>query len=215
MLVVAAIPLALVLLRVLHHGRLAGLDGRVAGKLAHFAYQSPRAASLANLVTDLGHWTVLGTVVVGVTIALLVVRRRRDAVFLLTTVLAGVLVDYVLKAVVLKARSAFVAPVASGLNKSFPSGHAMNSAFVYGALVVIIFPLLRPSARWVAVAAAAVVVTAICASRVALSLHYISDVVGGVVFGAAWLGVCAWAFSRWRRERPALVDVPGLADVVG
>ena len=36
---------------------------------------------------------------------------------------------------------------------------------------------------------------AIGASRVALSLHYISDVVAGVVFGFAWLGASLWAFS--------------------
>jgi undecaprenyl-diphosphatase len=198
--VTAAVPFALVLLRVLHHGRLAGLDGRVADKLERFAFESPRAARVAHLVTDLGHWIVLSTVVTGVAICLLVVRRRRDAVFLLTTVITGVLVDSVLKAVVLKARSAFVARVSIGLDKSFPSGHAMNSAFVYGALLVIVLPGLRPHARWVAVFAAAGVVIAICASRVALRLHYISDVVGGAAFGVAWLGASVWAFSRWRRE---------------
>lgn len=202
-LVVAAIPLALVLLRLLHHGRLAGLDGRIARRLAGAAFHSPRAAMVANEVTHLGDAIVLATVVIGAALTLLLLHRRHQAVFLLITVSTGVLVDLLLKAVVLKARSAFVAPVASGLNKSFPSGHAMNSVFVYGALVVIIVPLLKPSARWVAAAGTIALVAVISASRVALGMHYISDVVAGVIFGVAWLGACVWAFSRWRVETSA------------
>jgi len=205
-LIVAAIPMALVLLRVLHHGPLAGMDGRVARKLADLAFRSPRTASAAELVTDLGHWLVLATLVLGFAICLVVVRRSRDAVFLVTTALAGVIVDAALKAVVLRARSAFVEDFAGGLNKSFPSGHAMNSAFVYGALLLIVLPDLRRGVRWVAVAAAVAVVAAIGASRVALSLHYISDVVAGVVFGFAWLGASLWAFSRWRSDVVAAVS---------
>lgn len=206
MLVVAAIPFALVLLRLLHHGRLAGLDGRVAVRLGRFAAESSTAAQVAQYVTDLGHWIVLATVVIGVTGVLVFVHRLRDAVFLVTTVVAGIGVDAVLKAVVLQARSAFVAPVASGLDKSFPSGHTMNSAFVYGALVVIVLPYLRSSVRWIPIMLATMIVVAIGASRVALNLHYISDVVGGAAFGAAWLGAATWGFSRWRAEASSAVS---------
>ncbi|MEP7054428.1 MAG: phosphatase PAP2 family protein [Actinomycetota bacterium] len=199
-LVVAAIPFALLLLRVLQHGRLAGVDARIAGRLNRLAYQSPRASHFAHVFTDLGHWMVLSTAVAGIAICLVVVRRRRDAIFLVTTAVTGVLVDSVLKKVVVRARSAFAAPVASGLDKSFPSGHAMNSAFVYGALLLIVLPVLRPHARIVAVIGTAVFVIAICASRVALGLHYISDVIGGASFGIAWLAASVWAFSGWRRE---------------
>jgi undecaprenyl-diphosphatase len=202
-LTLAAIPFALALLRILRHGRFAGLDGRVANKLYGFAYGSSRAKRLVQLVTDLGHWSVLGTVVVGVTGTLLIVRRYRDALFLVTTVVAGVVVDVVLKGVVERARSAFVAPVATDLNKSFPSGHVMNSVLVYGALLVIVLPELRPVARAAAIAAAVVLVVSIGASRVALAQHYISDVVGGATFGVAWLAATVWAFTAWRRDRAA------------
>lgn len=199
-LIVAAIPFALVLLRVLRHGPLAGIDGRVARKLAVAASQSPRAARVAELVTDFGHWTVLGTVALCVAVCLVVVRRWRDLAFLLTTVVVGFAVAALLKLVVSQARSAFVEPVASGLDKSFPSGHAMNSAFVYGALLLLVFPRLRPVQRWAAVMATVAVVVGISASRVAIGYHYISDVVAGAAFGVAWLGAAAWAFSSWRRD---------------
>ena len=37
-------------------------------------------------------------------------------------------------------------------------------------------------------------------TRVALGVHYVSDVLGGWLLGAAWLGVTAYAFRLWRRE---------------
>lgn len=208
-LVVAAIPFALVLLRLLQHGRLAGVDGRVSRRLALQAFRSARATNLFNVVTELGHWVVLASVVVGITGCLIALRRRREAAFLMTTAIAGVVLDAVLKSVVERARSAFIEPVAADLSKSFPSGHAMNSAFVYGALLIIVLPGLRPAARWVAIVGTAGLVTAIGATRVALGMHYISDVIGGAVFGLVWLAAAAWAFSRYHRESADPVATSG------
>lgn len=199
-LVVAAIPFALVLLRLLQHGRFAGVDGKLSRRLALQAFRSTRATNLFNAVTDLGNLVALATVVVGITGCLIVVRRRREAAFLVTTAVAGLVLGAALKLVVERARSAFIEPVATDLSKSFPSGHAMNSAFVYGALLIIVLPELRAAARWVAVAGTAGLVTAIGATRVALGMHYISDVIGGAVFGLVWLTAVVWAFSRFDRE---------------
>ena len=38
-------------------------------------------------------------------------------------------------------------------------------------------------------------------TRIALGVHFVSDVLGGWLLGAAWLGVTAYAFRLWRRER--------------
>ena len=37
-------------------------------------------------------------------------------------------------------------------------------------------------------------------SRIALGVHYLSDVLGAVVIGTAWVLAMTAAFSAWRRE---------------
>jgi undecaprenyl-diphosphatase len=46
-----------------------------------------------------------------------------------------------------------------------------------------------------------VLVAAIGVSRLALGVHYITDVVGGFILGLAWLTASTAAFSIWRKER--------------
>ena len=49
-------------------------------------------------------------------------------------------------------------------------------------------------------------------SRIALGVHYLSDVIGGIVLGAAWLLAMTAAFSAWRRaeRKPAVQPDTGL-----
>jgi undecaprenyl-diphosphatase len=77
----------------------------------------------------------------------------------------------------------------------------MSSLVCYGALLVVFVPLLSPTARRWATAAAIALVLAIGASRLVLGVHYISDVAGGYVLGAAWLLASVAVFETWRADR--------------
>ncbi|SFG51471.1 PAP2 superfamily protein [Halopelagius inordinatus] len=66
---------------------------------------------------------------------------------------------------------------------AFPSGHATMSTVAYGLLAYD----LRKSTWRVRFAAAAVVVSLISLSRVVLGVHYVRDVVAGVLFGSLFL----------------------------
>jgi len=72
----------------------------------------------------------------------------------------------------------------------FPSGHATGGAAAYLALALVYDRALTPRRRVVAAAAVAV---AVAASRVVIEVHYLVDVLAGlvvgvaVVFGALWL----------------------------
>jgi membrane-associated phospholipid phosphatase len=66
----------------------------------------------------------------------------------------------------------------------------------------------RQRAMWLKVGFAilvAVFVTLVCVSRVALDLHYPSDILGGLLFGFGILGLYAW----WTRPG-AWADKPPL-----
>ncbi|MEO5841723.1 MAG: phosphatase PAP2 family protein [Acidimicrobiales bacterium] len=79
----------------------------------------------------------------------------------------------------------------SPVDSSFPSGHTAAAA-AYGALAVIVFWHTRN--RWaralVALLCAAVTAT-VAVSRMYRGMHYLSDVVAGVVLGAAAVAISA------------------------
>jgi undecaprenyl-diphosphatase len=138
-----------------------------------------------------------------VTPAAIWVWRRghlRLAIFLVVTALGGGLLDTVVKEAVDRPRPSLVDPVATAYGKSFPSGHAMSSTFVYGALVLVFLPAIGRRYRPVVIGGAVLLVLAIGFSRLALGVHYITDVAGGFVLGLAWLAASTGAFSIWRVE---------------
>lgn len=66
--------------------------------------------------------------------------------------------------------------VPEGMNRSFPSGHAVVAFALAAALA-----LRWPKVRWLVFGLAA----AVAVSRVALGLHWMSDVVAGAVLGVS------------------------------
>lgn len=168
----------------------------------------------AAAVTHLGD-TVTRALITVIGVGLLLRRRSfRSAAFLGTVVPLGALVVTLTKLAVGRARPALPEPIAHAGGASFPSGHAMGSTVLYGALLLIVLPFLSPRLRWLGCSLTAAVVVAVGVSRVVLGVHYPSDVLGGWLFGLAWLCLATLLFNRWRVEvgEPALPDpsLPGV-----
>ena len=207
-----AIPFGLLLDQVENDRSLIRLDTSAANHLHEWVRGSE------DLVQNLKILTFFGSPLwfyIIVTPAVLWVWRRghvRLAIFLVVTALGGGLLDTVVKEVVDRPRPSLVDPVATAHGKSFPSGHAMSSTFVYGALVLVFLPVIGRRYRPVVIGGAAILVLAIGFSRLALGVHYITDVVGGFVLGVAWLAASTAAFSIWRVEmgRPPVEVGEGL-----
>lgn len=98
---------------------------------------------------------------------------------------------------------------------SFPSGHASSAAALGGVVCVLVLMLVRrANMRRAAYVAVALVVVAICLDRVLLGRHYPSDVVAGVLLGAAILLTVLAAYSPLPRSHavkaePLPVAIPG------
>jgi undecaprenyl-diphosphatase len=188
------------------------LDRDTASSLHTFAVAHPAFTSTMKVISQIGSptaWWIVLTPVFG----WLVYRRRpRLAIFLAVTALGSSLLNRLTKAAVDRARPNLPDPVAAAHGTSFPSGHAQAATVGCGILVLIFLPVVRRARRTSLYAGAALVVALIGFSRIALGVHYVSDVLGGIVLGAAWLLAMTAAFSAWRREehKPPLHPGEGL-----
>ena len=77
---------------------------------------------------------------------------------------------------------------------SFPSGHTMNALVFYVALALIVWSVFGRRVGLVALVVALVLAFGVGVSRIYLGYHYLTDVVGGVFAGTAWLLVVGAAF---------------------
>ncbi len=93
---------------------------------------------------------------------------------------------------------------ATATGSSWPSGHAQNTAAVWG------FVALRARRRWLWVLAA-VVVAVVAATRVLLGVHYLRDVAGGAAVGLAVALAAGFGLPRLPGWEPWLRRAAGLA----
>ncbi len=93
---------------------------------------------------------------------------------------------------------------------AFPSGHATISMVIYGFLAVIIARELRGPMRWIPYAVSTAFIAAIALSRLYLGAHWLSDVLGGLTLGLAWVALLGIAY---RRHATPHISVAGLISV--
>jgi undecaprenyl-diphosphatase len=127
-------------------------------------------------------------------------RLYRLAAFVAVTAVGSSLLNEAIKAAVGRTRPVLDNPFATATGKSFPSGHTQSAIVGYGILLLVFLPVVRRRWRPLVAALAAVMVLLIGLSRIALGVHYLSDVIGGLLIGSAWLLALTAAFSVWRRD---------------
>jgi undecaprenyl-diphosphatase len=164
-------------------------------RLAH-----PWVADAMRDVSGLGSPTVLTLVTALAVGYLAVVRTRRRALLLAASVITGALGVSVLKTQFARPRpsAVFAELVAPGL--SFPSGHATVSAIVFLTVAVLLASTrTRTLERGYIVAAAGLITVLVGLSRIALGVHWATDVAAGWAFGSAW--AIAWLLVARRLNR--------------
>lgn len=195
-------------------GPLHDVDGSVANSLHVQALGHPALVHAMALISDFGSPTVMRVGTGLLAVVLWLRRARRLALWVAATMLGGALIDSVLKTVVNRARPVFAHPVATAPGPSFPSGHAFTATLGAGVVLLVVLPLLPRRGRVVAWLLAVLVAFAVGYSRIALGVHWISDVVGGWLLGVGLLAGTTAAFETWRREHalpPVSPAVEGVA----
>jgi membrane-associated phospholipid phosphatase len=154
---------------------------------------SPGLDAVMGTLTDIGSSLVIVPLFVVVMVALLWMRRYGAAALLGLASGGALILNATMKVFFERPRPkldwARVLP-----DYSFPSGHTMNAVVFYIALALILWSVLGRRIGQVAVITAVVLALGVGVSRIYLGYHYLTDVVGGLLAGVAWLLVVGLAF---------------------
>ncbi len=156
---------------------------------------TPLSLNVLGWITWAGG-TLVVVAIACATAAFAVHRWKRSSVVLFFVVVVGgqFLLSNLVKVVVVRVRPD-LPPLHVVSGPSFPSGHATAAAATYAAVALVLSRGASPRIRAALAGAAAAIAVAVACSRVLLGAHWTSDVVGGLILGWTWFGVCAVAFG--------------------
>lgn len=192
---VAALIFTLLTVAVLGHlGGLQHVDAAISASAHRFALAHPRWRSTMSVITRTGSTTYLGPLASVACLALLRWLRWRQAAFVAVATLVTVGVRSLIVVRVARPRPVEWLTGASGW--SFPSGHSTAAAATALIAVFVGWPLLnrrRDRLIFAGVVGAWAVVVGV--SRVALTVHWPSDVLGAWLLAATVVPMVAVGFG--------------------
>ena len=180
------------------------LDDRVASWFHEHA--TPALTHIARAVTFFGSVVFVAAASTCAALVLIVRKSWYQLLVLVLAVGGGSLLNILLKHFFHRQRPVLENPLITLSSFGFPSGHTMGSTIFYGLLALFIAQSVR-TWRWRTLTfyIAALSVALIGLSRIYLGAHYLTDVLGAIAVGLAWLAFC-WTgvetLRQWR-GRPA------------
>jgi membrane-associated phospholipid phosphatase len=156
-----------------------------------------------DAISTIGNYPMI-PIGLGFVVWLYVKKRRREALLVFLLLAAATAGSEGLKALVARPRPEGGGAGIPGVVYSYPSGHSFEDLMILGMVGLALWRSSQP--RWLQVGfivLAATQVVLVCIARVALNVHYPSDMLAGLLGGAAVLGLYAW----WTR-RGAWADHP-------
>ncbi|MEO8543784.1 MAG: phosphatase PAP2 family protein [Burkholderiaceae bacterium] len=195
-------------------------DPLIQADLAVFQYlqslRSPVVDRLMIATTEMGGVGVLLPLVIVVALWLAWHRSWHTASFWLGAALFAEAVVQLLKFALGRGRPL---DLYVGIDQfSFPSGHAASTTVILGFLAFLLSRGRSSGARLVFAITFAVYLTLVAFSRLYLGAHWMSDVVGGVSMGVAWVALVAMVYTQRRideRFRPRTLSLVVVVSLVG
>ena len=182
---------------VVSHDPLVQADVIVYGLLQKL--RTPAVDSLMVAITELGDVQVLLPVILVALAWFIAHRLWHTAAYWLAAIGMAAALEKVLKLALHRPRPN---PFYGGVEQfSFPSGHATMSIVVYGFLAFLLCRGEQHRLRKAFALAAALLIASISFSRLYLGAHWLSDVLGGLSFGVAWVAALAVAYEYQSHEK--------------
>ncbi|MFF8913988.1 phosphatase PAP2 family protein [Streptomyces sp. NPDC015032] len=197
--VCAALALILLILVAARWSPLMALDRTVADALHRRAVTEPGLVHANRILTDWAWdpWTMRALIAVAV-VVLWWRGARALAMWVAATSMLSTLLQQGLKSAVGRERPQWPNPVDSAHYAAFPSGHAMTATVSCGLLLWLLHRHGTGPRVWrTALVVAWVSVVGVGATRLYLGVHWLSDVLGGWLLGAAVAGFSIAGFARY------------------
>ena len=165
-------------------------------------HHTPPMTTAMFAITALGSTLVVSSIAVAFGIYFISRRRFHWLTAFMSSVFGGMLLNRLLKYAFHRPRPFFDNPLLTLTGYSFPSGHTMMATVLYGVTAAYLISKTRAwRLRILIVLVAASLILLVGFSRIYLGAHYLSDVIGAMAEGLAWLSLClAVVFSICRQR---------------
>ena len=158
--------------------------------------------SLWNLLSNAANYPLIA-IGVGIVLWLFWKGQRREAILVIAVLVACTAGSEAVKQLVGRERPIGTDPNIPGVVFSYPSGHVLEAATIFGIISIMLWRGTWPTWATAAVAiGSALFVVAVGVARIALGEHYPTDVIAGALAGIGDLSVFALLSPR-RAARPA------------
>jgi undecaprenyl-diphosphatase len=179
-------------------GPLNRLDHGWCDSLHGYARRHPAWTASLQTITTLGGPLAMRTVLGLAAGWLWAIGARTLAGWTAAQALVGWGAEWAAKSAVDRGRPSYPDAVAHATGSAFPSGHAMAAAITAVTLVALVWPRADRAARITCCTLAALVTLLIGFTRIALGVHWPSDVLGSWFLAVAVLGGTTVAAELWR-----------------
>lgn len=163
----------------------------------HWSDPRMTSFSIAALGMVTGFGGTITVIVLGVATAAYAVwrwRSRAIPLFLVIVIGGQLLLADLIKGAVQRTRPD-LHPLAHFSGPSFPSGHTTAAAATFAAIAIVLGRDGSPARRMLLTGLAVALAVAVACSRVFLGVHWVTDVIGGLVLGWTWVALVAIAFG--------------------
>jgi membrane protein DedA with SNARE-associated domain/membrane-associated phospholipid phosphatase len=175
------------------------IDQWVQNQILYF--QTPLITAIMKIITRFGGGLIILIGSIFSVIYFFLHRKFADLVIYLATIIGGSVLVLVLKNAIHRPRPVVLVPLLHVQGWSFPSGHALMSVIFWG---IITYFLIRYQNSWKIraffVVALGFLISLISFSRLYLEVHYLSDIIGGIVGGLIWLTFTITGLEVYQRK---------------